>query len=290
MFDIKKYYEANTLDEALNYLWQEENPIIISGGTDVLVKARDRKENYTSMTLVGITRIPELSDIYLDEEENLVIGSANTFTTIENNDLVKKYAPLLSYAVSTVGGPQTRNVGTIGGNICNGATSADSAPTLFAYNATLEIKGKNGVRNIPITEFYKGPGKVELSNDEILVKIKIAKKDYEGYKGHYTKFAQREALDIANLSCAVLIKENNNIIKDIRICFGVAGPTPIRMKNAEIYAKEKEISEEVLSEIGKKCLLDAVTRDSWRASKEYRDHLVTILPVRNIRTALGGAK
>ena len=139
MFDIKNYYEAKNLEEALSYLEKESNPLIISGGTDVLVKARDRKENYTSMTLVGITRIPELSDIYLDEEENLVIGAVNSFNTIEKNELVKKHAPLLAYAVSTVGGPQTRSMGTIGGNVCNGATSADSAPTLFAYNAILEI-------------------------------------------------------------------------------------------------------------------------------------------------------
>ncbi len=290
MFDIKNYYEAKNLEEALSYLEKESNPLIISGGTDVLVKARDRKENYTSMTLVGITRIPELSDIYLDEEENLVIDAVNSFNTIEKNELVKKHAPLLAYAVSTVGGPQTRSMGTIGGNICNGATSADSAPTLFAYNATLEIHGTKGIKTVAINEFYKGPGKVDLAKDEILVKVKIAKKDYEGYKGHYTKFAQREALDIANLSCAVLVKEKDNKIEDLRICFGVAGPMPIRMTSAEKLAVGKEINDENLKQLGKECLKDATARDSWRASKEYRDHLITVLPVRNLKTALGGTK
>lgn len=286
MFDIKNYYEALTLEEALEQLEKESTSMIISGGTDVLVKARDRKDGYTSVDLVGITRIKELSEIYLDEEDSLVIGATCSFTTVENNEYVKSKTPLLSYAVSTVGGPQTRNVGTIGGNICNGATSADSAPTLFTYNAILEVQSKNEVKKVSIHDFYKGPGKVDLNPNEILTKIIIKKEDYEGFKGGYTKFAQRKALDIANLSCAVLIKEDNNTIKDLRICFGVAGPTPIRMRQAEEFAINKEITEDILKEIGEKCLLDAKARDSWRASKEYRDHLITILPVRNIKEAL----
>lgn len=288
MFDIEKYYEATSIEEAINYLKQESNSKIISGGTDVLVKLRDRNKEFVSTTLVGITRIAELSKIYLDDEENLIIGAINSFTDIENNEIVKEHAPLLAYAVSTVGGPQTRNVGTIGGNICNGATSADSAPTLFAYNAKLEIQGYNGIRKVNIDEFYKGPGKVDLAKDEILTNIIISKDNYENFKGHYTKFAQREALDIANLSCAVLIKEKDNTIEDLRICFGVAGPTPIRMKNAESFAKGKTIDSEILKEIGNRCLEDTNARDSWRASKQYRDHLITVLPVRNIQTALGG--
>lgn len=290
MFDIEKYYEATSIAEAINYLQQESNSKIISGGTDVLVKSRDRNKEFISATLVGISRIKELSEIYLDENKNLIIGATSTFTDIENNEFVKKYAPLLSYAVSTVGGPQTRNVGTIGGNICNGATSADSAPSLFVYNATLEIHGPAGIRKVNIEDFYIGAGKVKIDKDEILTKVIISKDNYEDFKGHYSKFAQRNALDIANLSCAVLIKENNGIIEDLRICFGVAGPTPIRMKNAESFAKGKTIDSSILKEIGNKCLEDTNARDSWRASKEYRDHLITILPVRNIRTALGENK
>lgn len=288
MFDIEKYYEATSVEEAVDYLKQDPNARIISGGTDVLVKLRDRSKEFVSASLVGITRIPEMSEISIDKDENLVIGAINTFTKIERNEIVQKHAPLLAFAVSTVGGPQTRNVGTIGGNICNGATSADSAPTLFAYNATLEIQGPNGTRKVKIQDFYKGPGKVDKERDEILTRIIIAKEDYENYKGHYTKFAQRNALDIANLSCAVLIKENNNVIEDLRICFGVAGPTPIRMKVAESFAKGKTITTEVLEEIGTKCLEDTKARDSWRASKRYREHLITVLPMRNIQKALGG--
>ncbi|MGM0238823.1 xanthine dehydrogenase subunit XdhB [Enterococcus sp. AZ103] len=288
MYDITGYHEATNLQDVFEITKQDPNARIIAGGTDVLVKSRERKEDFVNTQLIGVTRIEEMQGVYLDEEETLVIGALNSFTQIEKNPIVQKCAPLLSYACSTVGGPQTRNAGTIGGNVCNGATSADSAPTLFCHNAILEIHSLDGVKNVSIHDFYKGAGWVDLNPGEILVKIKIKKEDYAGYLGGYTKFAQRKALDIANLSCATIIKHDADVIEDVRICFGVAGPTPIRMRQAEEYAKGKEITDEVLKEIGEKCLLDAKTRNSWRASKEYRDFLITILPARNIVEALKG--
>src|SRR5699024_8450029 len=228
MFDISGYYEAKQIDDVFDYIKKEPAARLIAGGTDVLIKAREGKENYTEVPLIGINHIAELHQIYLDDDQTLVIGALNTFTEVEKNPLVKKYLPMLSQAVSFVGGPQTRHVATIGGNICNGATSADSAPTLFAYNALLEIHSADGKKEVPIADFYKGAGWVDLKAGEVLVNIKITKDNYKGFVGNYTKFAQRNALDIANLSCACLFKVVNNQIADLRICFGVAAPTPIR--------------------------------------------------------------
>lgn len=286
MYAITGYHEAATLSDVFAITAEKPDARLVAGGTDVLVKARELKKGYVDCDLIGITRIPELQEIYLDEEETVVIGAMNTFTTIEHHPIIQQYVPLLGEAVALVGGPQTRNVGTIGGNVCNGATSADSAPTLFAYNALLEIHTATGVKNVPIADFYKGAGWVDLAPGEILVKIKIRRQDYQGYVGHYTKFAQRQALDIANLSCATLVKESSGVMEDLRICFGVAAPTPIRMTKAEEFAKGLPITDDNLKAIGKKCLEDAKTRDSWRASKEYRDHLVKLLPGRNIVEAL----
>lgn len=288
MYPITQYIEVNSLDEFFKVSNQNEKACIIAGGTDVLVKSRDRDEKFVNATFIGITRIPELNKIYLDKDESICIGAGNSFTAIEKNELTKKCVPVLAYAVSTVGGPQTRNAGTIGGNICNGATSADSAPTLFAYNAILEIHGPKGQRLVPISEFYLGPGRVALESNEILVQVIIKKEDYQGFVGHYTKFAQRNALDIANLSCVTLIRENAGKIEEVRIAYGVAGPTPIRATDAESFAKGKTINDETLKAIGEKCLASTVSRDSWRASKAYRDHLIQLLPGRNILTALEG--
>lgn len=288
MYDITGYHEATSLQDVFKIITEDPKARLVAGGTDVLVKSRERKKDFVDTQFIGITRIDEMKGIHLDEDGTLNIGALNSFTEVEKNPIVQKCAPLLSYAVSTVGGPQTRNAGTIGGNVCNGATSADSAPTLFCHNAVLEIHSAAGVKDVSIHDFYKGAGWVDLEPGEILVRIKIAKKDYENFSGGYTKFAQRKALDIANLSCATILQHTEGVIDDLRICFGVAGPTPIRMRQAEEYAKGKEITDAVLKEIGEKCLLDAKTRNSWRASKEYRDFLITILPARNIVEALKG--
>ena len=260
MYNINGYIEAGSVKEAVQLLSENENAQIIAGGTDVLIKTRESKTGYVGRDLIGITRIEELLGVKLDSEENVIIGAAMTFTNVETNPIILDKIPTLGRAVGNVGGPQTRNVGTIGGNICNGATS----------------------------DFYLGPGKVALEQGDILVSIKVTKENYEGFKGHYVKFSPRKAMDIATLGCSILIKEENNIIKELRIAFGVAGPTPIRASEAEEFAKEKAINEENLDAIGDLCLKSSNARDSWRGSKAFREQLVKELPKRAVMTAIGG--
>lgn len=290
MYNIKSYVEASSVDELVKILKENENAQVIAGGTDILIKTREAKKGYVERDLVGITRIKELKEIYMEEDGTIVIGPTSTFTRVEENPIVKQNLPSLSIAVGSVGGPQVRNMGTIGGNICNGATSGDSGSTLVALNAILEIVGAEGKREVPISEFYLGPGRVALNQGDVLVKIKIKKEDYEGYKGHYIKFSPRKAMDIATLGCSVLIKEKNGIIEDLRIAYGVAGPTPLRATDAENFAKGKILSDEIIEEIGKECLKASKARDSWRASKAFREQLIEELPKRAIKIALEGEK
>ena len=288
MYDIKSYVEAASVKEAVSLLKDNENAQLIAGGTDILIKAREGKKGYIQRDLIGIMRIDELNGIYVEEDGTVIIGAASSFTKVEENPFIKKNIPSLSVAVGSVGGPQVRNMGTIGGNICNGATSGDSGSTLLALEAVLEIEGKDGKRDVPIGEFYLGPGKVALNHEDILVKIKIKREKYEGYKGHYIKFSPRKAMDIATLGCSVLIKEKDGIIEDLKIAYGVAGPTPLRATEAENYAKNRKISEETLENIGKECLKASRARDSWRASKAFREQLMEELPKRALKIALGG--
>lgn len=288
MYQVNSYIEAKTLEEAIELLVNNENAQIIAGGTDVLIKTRERKSGYIDRDLIGIMRIPEINRVYLDDNGNIVIGSTASFTEVEENELIKKLIPSLSTAVGSVGGPQIRNMGTVGGNVANGATSADSASTLFALDAIVRIVGKKGMREVPVTEFYLGPGKVVLEKDEVIVGFLITKENYEGYKGNYIKYSHRKAMDIATLGCSIMIKVKNNVIEGLKIAYGVAGPTPLRAKTAEEYGVGKELSQEVLDKIGELCLEDTKARDSWRASKAFREQLIRELPKRAINIALGG--
>jgi xanthine dehydrogenase FAD-binding subunit len=284
MYDIASILEPKTLDEALNMLTSNPELKIIAGGTDVLIRLRHGK--LTGAKLLSIRNIEGFSNISLNPDGTIIIGPMVCFSQIFQNDIIKQYIPVLGDAVATVGGPQVRNAATIGGNICNGAVSADSATTLFTLNSVLKLKSSLGERSIKIQDFYIGPGKVDLNPGEILTEIHITKENYENMRGHYIKFSNRKALDIAMLGVAVLCNVENGKFKDLRIALGVAAPTPIRCCEAEFYAKGKEVNMETLQQIGRLALTSSKARDSWRASKAYREHLIEILTVRAIKEAL----
>ncbi len=280
MFDISNIYEPKTIEEALDILDNKENIKIIAGGTDVLIKLHHG--DMLGIELLSIRNIKELKVIKFNDNEDIEIGAMASFTDIFRNEIINENIYVLSEAAVSMGGPQVRNMATIGGNVCNGAVSADSATTLFALNAQLLLRRKNEERIVPIREFYLGPGKVNILRDEILVKIIIKKEDYKGYKGNYIKFSNRKAMDIAMLGVSVVGVIENNKFKDLRISLGVAAPTPIRCSKGEEFAKGIEVNMKNIIEISEKALLDAKPRNSWRGSKDFREHLIKELTKRGI--------
>jgi len=280
MFDIKNIQEPRSVEEAVKILHENNNLKIISGGTDVLIKLHhgDMKE----VELLSLKNLKELDFIKVLENDTIEIGSTTCFTNIYRHKIIKDFIPALGQGAVSMGGPQIRNMATIGGNVCNGAVSADSAPSLFAFNAKLRLRSFKGERIVPIEEFYEGPGKVNIRKDEILISILIEKKDYEGVRGTYIKYSNRKAMDISMLGVCVLASMKENKFKDLRIALGVAAPTPIRCKDAEKYALGLEYSEENINNIALYAVKSASARDSWRASKAYREHLIKELTVRGI--------
>ena len=283
MYDIKALYEASSVEEAINLRLQYPNAQILAGGSDVLVQIREGKR--AGKELISIYMIDEMRGVTLDENESIRIGSLTSFSHITKNEIVQKYINVLGEAVDMVGSPQIRNIGTIGGNTCNGVTSADSASTLFALDALVELSGSNGKRIIPISDFYIKAGTVDIKPDEIQTAIIVPKEKYEGYKGHYIKYAMRNALDITTTGCSVNVKlsEDKKTFVDVRIAYGVAGPIPLRAKTAENFIKGKSVTEENIKEFSVQVLNDINPRDSWRASKAFRQHLATELAYRAIR-------
>ena len=167
MYNFRNYYEAKTIDEAIFKLSENPDLKIVAGGTDILIKMHGGK--LEKIDLLSIHNIASLKNIKKLENGTINIGPLATFSQIANDPLIAKFIPVLAEASLSMGGPQIRNVATIGGNICNGATSADSASTLFALNAKLKLKSLKDERIIPIEEFYLGPGKVDLRPSEMLV-------------------------------------------------------------------------------------------------------------------------
>ena len=286
MYDIGKFYQAADVEDAVRALVEDPEAVVISGGSDVLIKIREGK--LAGCSLVSIHGIKELEGIRMEEDGTIVIGPATTFSHITNNDIIQKHIPMLGDAVDMAGGPQLRNIGTIGGNVCNGVTSADSASSLCCLDAVLVLKGPDGVREVPISQWYTGPGRTVRNHDEVLTAIRIKKENYQGYGGQYIKYGKRNAMEIATLGCAVSVKltEDKKHIQDLRLAYGVAAPTPIRCHTTEEAVKGMETGEALAQAVGKGALEEVNPRSSWRASKEFRLQLVEELGKRAVKQAV----
>ena len=275
MYDMKALYEATSAENAVALRLEHPEAQIIAGGSDVLVQMREGKR--AGAELISIYGLDELRGVRMDEDENIRIGSLTSFSHITRDPIIQKYINVLGEAVDMVGGPQIRNIGTIGGNTCNGVTSADSSSTLHAWDAIVELTGKNGVRRLPIHEFYIKAGKVDIrvEDGEIQTAILIPKTSYDRTWGHYIKYAMRNAMDIATLGTSVnaRLSPDGKTFERVRIAFGVAGPVPMRAVNAEAFINGKAVTLENIETFGRKVLEDIHPRDSWRASKAFRSHI-----------------
>ena len=292
MYDIGKLYTATSVSDACNLRVLHPDAELLAGGSDVLVQIREGKR--AGKEFINIYGLDEIRGICLNDNNDIHIGSLTSFSNITKSPIIMEHINVLGEAVNMVGGPQIRTIGTIGGNTCNGVTSADSASTLFAYDALVELTGTKGKRIVPIKNFYIKAKKVDIKPDEIQTCIIIPRENYEGYKGHYIKYAMRNALDIATTGCSVNAKLNSSKthFEDVRIAYGVAAPIPIRAKSAEEFIKGKEITKENIEEFANIVLEDINPRTSWRASSSLRCHIAVQCAKRaliNCVSQLGGS-
>ena len=286
MFDLKSLYLPETVQEALELLAEQPQARIMAGGSDNLVKLRDG--HLGGHDWISIYGLDELRRIELDADGNLRIGPLCSFTAVARSELVRRHVKSLAEAVVTIGGPQVRNIGTIGGNLCNGVPSADSASTCFAWDAQIEVRSATEKRVMPIAEFYITVGKVDLRPGELMTAIIIPKPAYDGYVGAYRKYAMRNAMDIATVNCSVTLRlsEDRSMIEDARIASGVAAPTPIRSPQGEAALRGQPTTQAVIDAAAKASIGDTRARDSWRAGKAFREHMLAEIAKRCIATSI----
>ena len=286
MYDMKALYEAESVEHAIALRVEHPDAQIIAGGSDVLVQMREGKR--AGKELISIYMLDELRGVSIDEAENIRIGSLTSFSHITHDPIIQKYCNVLGEAVDQVGSPQIRNVGTIGGNTCNGVTSADSASTLHAWEAIVELTGRGGVRRVPIKDFYIKAGTVDIRPDEIQTAILIPKASYENTYGHYIKYGLRNAMEIATLGCSVNVRlsPDKQTIERCRIAYGVAGPVPMRCPSAEAAANGAKPTKALAEQFARAVLDDINPRDSWRASKAFRQHIAVEMAKRALTRAV----
>ena len=287
MFDIESYVKADSVSHAIGLL--KENPLAlpIAGGTDVLVRLHEGNKAYRH--LVDIHGLPELQGVELRDDGAILIGSGMTFAHLAEHPLIKERIPMLAQGAGAVGGPQVRNAATIGGNLCNAAPCADSASPSLCLEAKVLLSGPEGERSLPLSEYFTGVGKVAKGQTEIMTGLLIEARDYQGWSGHYFKYAIRGAMDISTIGCGANVKLAGGKVEGLRMAYSVAGPTPLRCYKTEAMAQGKPADAALLELVAGNVLQDLMPRDSWRASKDFREHLIRTLAKKVLAEALKGA-
>jgi len=284
MFPIEKYHYASSVADAIQALAADEKTKIIAGGTDVLVRLHGANSDYDH--IVDINGLGELKEISIDGQGNIAIGTLATCTEIIEHELIQKHLPMVAESLATIGGPQVRNCATMGGNICNGAVSADSACAALVYEFDLVVEGPGGERIESINGFHTGPGRTILQQGDLLKSFRVRPENYEGFSASYQKYAMRGAMDIATIGCGVAVKMDGDLIDTIKLAFTVAAPTPIRCRKAEKAIENKSLTDETLQDLADALVEDVQPRTSWRASKEFRLHIIKTLATKGIRKAV----
>ena len=290
MFPVEQYYKADSIHSACTYLAEHPEARLIAGGTDVLIRLREGKPEFRH--LVDIQSIAALQQLTIDNQGQITIGAGVTVSRLIR--FLKRYKVCTSLieGASSLGGPQVRNMATIGGNICNGAPSADSAAPLLSFNATLTVQSQQTSRVVPIESFYQGPGRVDLKPGELVTAITIDAGQYQSSGSHFYKYAMRKAMDIATIGCAATCElENspdpdNRRIKQLRLAYTVAAPVPKRCRTAEKLAEKRLVDHSLIEDIASVVLEDLSPRNSWRAAKDFREHIIRTLARRVVTEAI----
>lgn len=279
------YHVAESAKDALRVLQKASGTAkLIAGGTDFLLDLRQGRHEKVD-TLVDLNSIPDMKKLEI-RNNLLFIGASVSHRDITNSPLVREHGEALSKASGLIGGPQVRNVATIGGNVAHALPAADGTIALLSLDAQAEITSNEGKKFIPVADIFHAPGKNTLQpGKEILTGFTIQLRK-RGQASAFNRIMRPQGVAIAILNLAVWLEMREEKIIDIRIAVGPSGPVPRRMVNAENALKNNELSEKAI-ELAYQAILDeAKLRTSrHRATKEYRQDMIKVLLEKTIREA-----
>jgi carbon-monoxide dehydrogenase medium subunit len=256
---------------------------ILAGGTDLLVEFKH--DVHEVDVVVDISRAEDLKRIAITDE-GLSIGALVTHTAIMESAVIQDLFPALVEAAHTIGAVQTRNLGTLGGNLITCVPSMDSGPTLVALEARVTVAGPKGKRQMPLTDMFAGPRKTTLKPGELLTEILIPKENL-GKPTAFLKFGLRkgQALALVNVAASLWVDWDKNIFVKPRISLGAVAPVVIRTPKAEAFLEGREITPAAMEEAGRIAVAEAKPISDFRASAEYRRDLIAVLTKRALATA-----
>jgi len=263
-----------SLNAALDLLKSNPDLTIVAGGTDVVVNYKRDPDKFGRF--IFIDKIGELRHISFNSEQ-LIIGALTTHREIETSVLIKDGYTTLAQGARSVGSVQIRNAATIGGNLCSGLPSADTASPLLVLDAKVLLVNSVRERLVKLEDFFVSPGKTIINKDEILREVIIPKTSKRSASS-YVKHAKRKSLELAMIGAAVFLEiDDYGICSIARIALTTAAPVPMRAKKAEEFLTAEPLSIERLNMAAVIAGEEAFPRTSWRCSAEYRKAVLPVL-------------
>jgi CO/xanthine dehydrogenase FAD-binding subunit len=280
-----EYYSPPVLKEALTLLdryGEQARPL--AGGTDLIVQMKSGKARPAAV--VDVKKLAELNLLEWKSRDVLFIGAAVPLSKVAAWPELKASFPILWEACSMIGSFQLRNRGTVGGNVCNAAPSADSIPPLLCLGARAVIASSKETRTVPLEGFFKGPGKTALGSNELLLGIEVPAPPARS-AGSYLRHTPRMDMDIAVVGAAafLVLEDTGSVCREARLVLGAVAPTPIRVPAAEAVLKGQSLTEKIIAEAASKAAETAKPISDVRGSAEYRQELVKVLTTRVLKKA-----
>jgi carbon-monoxide dehydrogenase medium subunit len=280
-----EYHAPSTLDEAVDLLSGRAGARPLAGGTDIVVQMKEGATRFEyPSAVVNLRGISELKGITFDESAGLRIGTGATMSEIVESAAVRERYPALADGAGVVGSLQTMNMATVGGNLCNAAPSADTAPALLVYEATAVIVGPSGRRELALSEFFLGPGLTALSPDELLAEIRVPT-PAPNTGAAYQRHTPRKQMDIAVVGVAALLTISGGVISDARIALGAVAPTPIRAPQAEASLRGQAPGDQTFARGAEIAAGECSPIQDVRGSPEFRRYLVRVMTQRMLQQA-----
>jgi CO/xanthine dehydrogenase FAD-binding subunit len=260
---------------------------LLAGGTDLLVQLRaGRKE---TDIVVDVKHIPELNAIHYDPARGLTIGAAVPCYRIYGDQTVGRMYPSLVEVASLIGGTQIQGRASIGGNLCNAAPSADSAPLLIALGATCRVAGPRGMREIAVEDFCTGPGRNALQPGELLISLHLPPPaPHSGAR--YLRFIPRNEMDIAVAGAGVEVVLEDGKFRSARIALAAVAPTPLFVREAGDALAGSPVNETSVARAAEIARKSAKPITDMRGTADYRRHLCGVLTRRALEAAVQRAK
>jgi len=281
------YLRPNSLDELCEALSEYgEKAKLLAGGTDLTIALKQR--TISPEVVIDLNHVRnELTGIDISKS-SLIIGAMTTYTELETNPAVVRYARALSEAASQVGTYQIRNLGTIGANLANGSPAADTAPPLIVLRAKVHLRNKHAAREMPVEDFITGVKKTAIRSDEVITSVEIPFNEH--LTSYWMRSAKRNENVISVVSVAVASEIRAQRFGESRVALGAVAPTPILAKESSSELSGSSVTPATIETVSKLAAKESRPISDVRASADYRRHLVYVLTKRTINKTVSLAE